>query len=52
MDRERSNEDDAAAVDEPGGPPPDEGRAFDPDMTDGDEGNIPPESEADPASDS
>ena len=44
QDQER----DAARVDEPKGSPPDEGLAYDPTMTDTDEANIPPESEADP----
>ena len=33
---------------QPSGPPPDEGKAYDPEMTDEDEANIPPESDADP----
>ena len=44
MDRER----DPAKVEEPGGEPPDEGLAYDPSMTDTDEANIPPDSDADP----
>lgn len=49
MDHERRHtEDDATSVDEPHGSPPDEGLAYDPEMTDADEANIPPESEADP----
>ena len=39
---------DAQKVDEPSGPPPDEGLVYDPEMTEGDEANIPPESDADP----
>ncbi|MDQ2689872.1 MAG: hypothetical protein M3Y29_06325 [Chloroflexota bacterium] len=39
---------DAQKVDEPSGQPPDEGLAYDPAMTDTDEANIPPDSEADP----
>ena len=35
-------------VDEPSGTPPDEGKAFDPEMTESDEANIPPASDADP----
>ena len=31
--------------------PPDEGLAYDPSMTEGDEANIPPESDVDPESD-
>lgn len=42
------HERDARTVDEPSGPPPDEGLAYDPAMTDADEANIPPDSEADP----
>lgn len=44
MDQER----DARTVNEPGGEAPDEGLAYDPTMTDTDEANIPPESDADP----
>ena len=40
----------AEKVDEPTGPPPDQGEAYDPEMTDTDEANIPPESDADPDS--
>jgi hypothetical protein len=39
---------DATSVDQPSGAPPDEGKAYDPAMTDEDEANIPPESDADP----
>lgn len=43
------NEDrDAKRVDQPTDRPPDEGLAYDPSMTDADEANVPPESEADP----
>ena len=42
------NERDARTVGSPSGPPPDEGLAYDPEMTDVDEANVPPESEADP----
>lgn len=41
-------DEEATAVDEPMGRPPDAGKAYDPEMTDTDEANIPPESEADP----
>jgi hypothetical protein len=41
-DREQSS------VDQPTGTPPDEGLAYDPEMTDADEANIPPESDVDP----
>ena len=44
MDQER----DSSKVDEPTGDAPDEGLAYDPSMTDTDEANIPPESDADP----
>jgi hypothetical protein len=47
MEQER----DATSVKQPSGPPPDEGLAYDPSMTDQDEANIPPESDADPESD-
>jgi len=43
-----TDERDAKKVDEPSGPPPDEGLAYDPEMTEADEANIPPESDADP----
>jgi len=39
---------DASKVDEPSGEPPDKDLTFDPTMTEGDEANVPPESEADP----
>lgn len=39
---------DPQTVEKPEGPPPDEGMAYDPEMTDTDEANIPPESNADP----
>ena len=49
MDDERDQRDkDATSVEGPKGAPPDEGKAYDPSMTDGDEANIPPKSEADP----
>jgi hypothetical protein len=35
-------------VDEPSGTPPDEDLAYDPQMTEADEANIPPGSDADP----
>lgn len=40
--------DDAESVQEPKGTPPDEGLAYDPAMTEADEANIPPASDADP----
>lgn len=43
-----TEERDPQRVDEPSGTPPDEGLAYDPEMTDADEANIPPESDADP----
>ena len=46
MDQER----DASKVDEPAGEAPDAGLAYDPEMTDADEANIPPDSDADPDS--
>lgn len=39
---------DATSVTGPTGTPPDAGKAYDPDMTDQDEANIPPDSDADP----
>jgi hypothetical protein len=42
------DERDARTVDEPSGTPPDQDLAYDPEMTEGDEANIPPESDADP----
>ena len=45
MDQQR----DPSKVDEPAGEPPDAGLAYDPEMTDADEANIPPDSAADPA---
>lgn len=53
MDHERdqggdTSQPDPTSVTQPGGPPPDEGLAYDPEMTDADEANIPPESDADP----
>jgi len=50
MDDERDQDDDATSVKQPSGTPPDEGKAYDPAMTDTDEANIPPESDADPDS--
>lgn len=41
-------EPDARSVEQPKNQPPDEGMAYDPEMTDADEANIPPESDADP----
>ena len=39
---------DGSKVDQPSGEPPDAGLAYDPEMTDTDEANIPPDSDADP----
>jgi len=47
MEQER----DATSVNEPSGTPPDAGLAYDTSMTEQDEANIPPESDADPESD-
>lgn len=47
-DNDRPAEDDATSVTGPTGTPPDAGKAYDPEMTDQDEANIPPESDADP----
>ena len=44
MEQER----DATRVDEPAGEPPDKDLAYDPAMTDTDEANVPPDSDADP----
>ncbi len=46
MEQER----DASKVDEPAGEPPDKDLAYDPEMTDTDEANVPPDSAADPGS--
>ena len=46
MEQER----DASKVEEPAGEAPDAGLAYDPGMTDADEANIPPDSDADPDS--
>jgi hypothetical protein len=43
-----NDERDARTVDEPSGTPPDQDLAYDPEMTEADEANIPPESDADP----
>lgn len=45
------HEGDARSVDAPKNRPPDEGMAYDPEMTDADEANIPPESDVDPDND-
>jgi hypothetical protein len=41
-------EPDAKTIETSDGPPPDEGLAYDPEMTDADEANIPPASNAHP----
>lgn len=43
-----NDEHDAQKVTQPSGTPPDDGLAYDPEMTEADEANIPPESDADP----
>jgi hypothetical protein len=47
MDQERDGAD-ATSVETPTDTPPDAGLAYDPEMTDTDEANIPEESDADP----
>jgi hypothetical protein len=47
MDREREPSDNATSVEEPADTPPDEGLAYDPEMDDADEANIPEDSDAD-----
>lgn len=46
------HETDAKSVQGPSGPPPDEGLAYDAEMTDADEANVPPESDPDPSPES
>ncbi len=48
MDPDKDSKDEARRVDQPGGAPPDGDLAYDPDMTDTDEANIPADSAADP----
>jgi len=48
MEEPMETERDASKVNEPSGQPPDKGLAYDPTMTDTDEANIPPDSDADP----
>lgn len=49
MDHEREHtEDEATSVDEPTGRASDHDTPYDPAMTDGDEANIPPESDTEP----
>ena len=48
MDERRDETDAAESVQGPKGAPPDEDLTFDPAMTDADEANIPPSSDADP----
>jgi hypothetical protein len=43
-----NDERDARKVDQPSGTPPDEGLAYDPEMTEADEANVPRQSDADP----
>ncbi len=49
-DNERGEErrKDPSRVDSPSGTPPDAGKAYDPEMTEGDEANVPEGSDADP----
>lgn len=47
-DERRLDEEEATSVEEPGGGPPDQDLPYDPDLTEGDEANIPPESDSDP----
>lgn len=47
-DEREPTEEEATGVEEPSARPPDEGLAYDPTLTDTDEANIPPESDADP----
>ncbi len=46
--RDQAEDADATSVKQPSGTPPDDDKAYDPEMTDQDEANIPPESESDP----
>ena len=49
MDHEREHtEEEATSVDAPTGRPEAEDTPYDPAMTEGDEANVPPESDADP----
>jgi hypothetical protein len=48
MGKDQGQDTDGSKVDAPSGKPPDEGLAYDPTMTDTDEANIPPDSDADP----
>jgi hypothetical protein len=49
MNRERDPDPQkSTSVEEPDGAPPDDGLAYDPEMTDSDEANIPSGSESDP----
>lgn len=50
-DDERTGAEEATSVKQPSGEPPDADRTFDPAMTDADEANIPPASDADPEAD-
>lgn len=47
-DRDPAGEPDATSVKQPSGTPSDADKAYDPEMTDQDEANIPPESDSDP----
>ncbi len=48
MNSDEREGDEARRVDEPSGRPPDEDLAYDPEMTDQDEANVPPGSATDP----
>ena len=48
VDSNRTADEDARRVDQPSGTPPDAELTYDPEMTDADEANIPPDSAADP----
>lgn len=51
MEEQREHDEgEATSVQGPTGRPPDDDKAYDPSMTEGDEANVPPESEADPSS--
>ena len=51
VDPDKTPKEDARRVDEPSGRPPDAELAYDPEMTDTDEANIPADSAADPQTD-
>lgn len=47
-EREQSGDEQATSVNQPSGRPPEQDTPYDPEMTEGDEANIPPGSDADP----